>query len=115
MRQKQTAFRNHLNFKELRKADVVKAERQGFEPWRDLHPCRFSRPEADPRNDQVYKEIRDDASGEVPVLVPCPPGAVSGPVFSPELARVLGAWDHLPEAIRTAILALIQAANGHRL
>ena len=20
------------------------AERQGFEPWKDLHPCRFSRP-----------------------------------------------------------------------
>ena len=22
----------------------IVAERQGFEPWKDLHPCRFSRP-----------------------------------------------------------------------
>lgn len=88
------------------------AERVGFEPTSALRHCRFSRPEADPRNDQVYQEIRDDASGEVPVLVPCPPGAVSGPVFSPELARVVDAWDHLPEAIRTAILALVQAGRG---
>jgi hypothetical protein len=45
-------------------------------------------------------------------LVPCPDGAVSGPIFSPELARVIDAWDHLPEAIRTAILALVHAGGG---
>jgi hypothetical protein len=45
----------------------------------------------------------------VPVLVPCPENAISGLVFAPDLARVVDSWDRLPEAIRTAILALIQA------
>lgn len=48
----------------------------------------------------------------MPGLVPYPPGAVSMPAFAPELARVADAWDHLPEAIRAAILALVQAAEG---
>ena len=35
-------------FKARRSTEIIGfglvAERQGFEPWKDLHPCRFSRP-----------------------------------------------------------------------
>jgi hypothetical protein len=48
----------------------------------------------------------------VPVLVPNPPGAVSGPDFPPDLARVVAAWDLLPAAIKAGILALVQATQG---
>ena len=84
----------------------------GFEPTVGFHRHRFSRPDADSRNGQQYRELRDEPSGEVPVLVPWLPDAVSGPIHHPELVRVVDAWDHLPEAIRTAILALVQAAGG---
>jgi len=98
--------------KQLASLGSLEAEREGFEPPVGLPRRRFSRPDNDPRNDQVYQEIRDESSGEVPVLVPSPPGAVSGPPYCPDLARVVGAWDRLPDAIRTAILALVQAAGG---
>jgi len=55
-------------------------------------------------------ELRDDENGEVPVLVPSPTDAVSPAQLPPELARVVAAWDELPEAIRTGILALVDAA-----
>jgi hypothetical protein len=66
----------------------------------------------DPPNDQDYQELRDNASGEVPPVVPCAENAVFRPVFGPDLARVVDAWDCLPAAIRMAILALVQAATG---
>jgi hypothetical protein len=53
-----------------------------------------------------------DAPPEVPVEVPTPPGAVSGPQFPPDLARVVAAWNRLPEAIKAGVLALVQAAGG---
>jgi hypothetical protein len=48
----------------------------------------------------------------VPVEVPSPPGAVSGLQLPPDLARVVTAWDRLPQAIKAGILALVQAAGG---
>ncbi len=38
--------------------------------------------------------------------------AISGPDFPPDLARVVAAWDRLSAAIKTGILALVQAAGG---
>jgi hypothetical protein len=57
-------------------------------------------------------ELRDVSQGEVPTVVPSPPGAVFGPPLPPDLARVVAAWDRLPEAIKAGILALVQAAGG---
>ena len=76
-----------------------------------LPPHRFSRPDPDPSKSQFYKEIRDNQSAEVPTEVPSSSGAVSGPQFPLDLARVVAAWDRLPEAIKAGILALIQASG----
>jgi hypothetical protein len=62
-------------------------------------------------NDKQRLELRDDESGEVTVLVPSPEDGVSSAQHPTDLARVLTAWDQLPEAIRTAILALVDAAH----
>ena len=52
----------------------------------------------------------------VPSLVPSLPGAPSEAHFpapnAPGLAQLLDAWPRLPEAIKTAILALVHAAGG---
>ena len=56
-------------------------------------------------------ELRDGESGEVPVLVPSSEDGVSSAKLPPELARVVAVWDQLPEAIRTGILALVDAAH----
>ena len=57
-------------------------------------------------------ELGQDVPPEVPVEVPTSPGAFSGPQFPLDLARVLAAWDRLPEAIKAGVLALVQAAGG---
>jgi hypothetical protein len=44
-------------------------------------------------------------------VVPSPPGAISGPDFPSDLARVVAIWDRLPDAIKNAILALAAAAQ----
>jgi hypothetical protein len=48
----------------------------------------------------------------VPVLVPSRSEGPSGTVFSPDLARVAAAWEHLPDAIKAAITTLINAASA---
>ena len=45
-------------------------------------------------------------------MVPRPQGADTGTNFPPDLARVVDAWDRLPEAIKAGILALIQAGGS---
>jgi len=58
-------------------------------------------------------ELGQDGPPKVPVEVPTTLlGPVSGPQFPPDLARVVAAWDRLPEAIKAGILALVQAAGG---
>ncbi len=42
-------------------------------------------------------------------MVPSSPDHADTP---PDLARVVDAWERLPEAIKAAILALVQAAEG---
>jgi hypothetical protein len=54
-------------------------------------------------------ELRDGGSGEVPVLVPSSENVVTSTQLSPELERIVAAWDHLPDAIRTGILEIIEA------
>jgi hypothetical protein len=73
---------------------------------------RFSRPEPGSSKDKSYREIRDNQAGEVAVVVPSPSRAVSGPKFPSDLARVVAAWDRLPEAIKAGVLALVQAARA---
>ncbi len=58
------------------------------------------------------KELRHNGGGEVPTMVSRPQGADSGTDLPPDLARVVDAWDRLPEAIKAGILALVQAAGG---
>ncbi len=50
-------------------------------------------------------------SAEVPTVVPSPGGIISDPLFPPDLAGVVDEWDRLPEAIRAAVLTLVQAAR----
>jgi hypothetical protein len=69
-------------------------------------------PATDSRNDQRRKEIRETQNAEVPVVVPSPSEAVSGPDFPPDLARVVAAWPDLPQAIKAGVLALVNAAAG---
>jgi hypothetical protein len=69
-------------------------------------------PAPDLRKGRACKELRDNESGEVPALVPSPSEAASGPVFSPDLARVVAAWPDLPDAIKAGVLAIVQAAGG---
>ncbi len=71
-----------------------------------LSPVRASRNEAN------ANELRDLESGQVPVLVPSPPEGRFGPYFPPDLARVAAAWEHLPDAIKSAITTLIDAASS---
>ena len=45
-------------------------------------------------------------------MVPRLQDADFGPNFPPDLARVVAAWDCLPEVIKAGILALVEAAGG---
>jgi hypothetical protein len=60
--------------------------------------------------------LRDDSNGEVPPVVPTPPDAFetqpTTPPLPADLARLVDVWDSLPEAIRTGILALMDATAG---
>jgi hypothetical protein len=58
------------------------------------------------------KPVTAKANPEVPAVVPGPSGAVSGSQLPPELARRGGRVGCLPQAIKAAVLALVQAAAG---
>jgi hypothetical protein len=73
---------------------------------------RFIKPDNSSPKNQAHQEIRDDHQSEVPAEVPSLSEAVSGPQIPPDLARVVAAWDRLPEAIKAGVLALVQAAGG---
>ncbi len=62
----------------------------------------------DPTSIDTSNELRQDHEAEVPIGVPSSPE----PQFPPDLARVVAAWDRLPEAIKAGVLALVQAAGG---
>jgi hypothetical protein len=49
-------------------------------------------------------------SGELPTVVPWSSGDVARHTLSPDLARVVSVWQHLPEAIRAGILALVETS-----
>ena len=59
--------------------------------------------------------MRDAPLGEVPGVVPSPPGAISAPQFPPDLARVVAAWDRLPPAIKAGVLALMRTVAAEEL
>jgi hypothetical protein len=62
-------------------------------------------------NAQAYQEIRESETGEVPTVVPSPPGAATGPDFPPDLAHVVAIWEGLPDAIKRAIITLTLAVQ----
>ena len=68
---------------------------------------RFRRLKAQNRNDQHDLELRQTAECVVPTMVPSPQETES----DPDLARLNAAWATLPAPIRTAILALLDAAG----
>jgi hypothetical protein len=62
--------------------------------------------------------LRERPEGEVPTVVPTPPEAAetppAPPTFDANLARVVTAWPSLPEALKSAVLAIMKAAEGFR-
>jgi hypothetical protein len=84
---------------------------EGLEP---SQPCGYwiLNPARDSRNEQRRKEIRETQNAKVPVVVPSSSGVVSGPDFPPDLARVVGAWPALADAIKIAVLTLVDASTA---
>jgi hypothetical protein len=76
------------------------------------HLRRAVSPAIDLRNPQREQEFGDDANPVVPTVVPCPSQAEKQPKLPPDLAHLLAGWDQLPEAIRTGILAMVNAAGS---
>ena len=62
------------------------------------------------RNDAPTQELANDANGQVPILVPSPSETEIAAFLGPELARVRAVWCGLPDAIKSAILALVDTA-----
>ena len=82
------------------------AERQGFEPWMDLHPCRFSRPDPHRGNVIADKELQSTPPG-------CCTKCCTPPLndqLPPELKNLVTAWATLPVHIRQAIMSLVAAS-----
>ncbi|MCC7475108.1 MAG: hypothetical protein IT425_06905 [Pirellulales bacterium] len=63
------------------------------------------------RKDLTDQELANDENAGVPVLVPRPESAEPSAPIDPALARVVAAWDDLPEAIKLAILTLVDVAS----
>jgi hypothetical protein len=59
-------------------------------------------------------ELRQTSDAVVPVLVPSASDPAQEPQIPADLARLGAEWDRLPDAIKNAILALVQAAQGPR-
>ena len=62
------------------------------------------------RNDQHNEELRDALQTEVPAMVPCSQCGKGTSSLSPDLASLVDAWGHLPDAIRKAILTLVETS-----
>ena len=94
----------------MQKAPRFSVPEAGLEPAR---PCGhwILSSDAASRKDQTDQELANDENAEVPVLVPRPNSADVSASIDPALARVEAAWDDLPEAIKSAILTLVDAAN----
>ncbi len=62
------------------------------------------------------KDLRQPPKGEVPTVVPSSLRSDSGPFPAasddPVLAQITAGWADLPKAVKTGLLALIQAAGG---
>jgi hypothetical protein len=56
--------------------------------------------------------LRQTPDAPVPVLVPTASEPAPSPYFPADLARLGADWERLSDAIKTAILALVQAAKG---
>jgi hypothetical protein len=62
--------------------------------------------------------LRESANGEVPSVVPTSPEAAETQpatrTLDADLSRVLAAWPNLPQALKAAVLALVNAAGAVR-
>ncbi len=70
-------------------------------------------PDAESRKAGTGQELAKDENAEVPVLVPRPSEAEISAPDDPELARALAAWGERSDAIRAAILALVDTSHNH--
>src|SRR5690606_23494871 len=59
-------------------------------------------------------ELRQTPDAVVPVLLPSASEPAPSPQFPADLARLGAEWERLPDGIKAAILALVQAAQGPR-
>ena len=59
-------------------------------------------------------QLEPTPTPEVPTVVPSVPTGTSSPSLPPEIAKIAAAWNHLPEAVRAGITAMIDAANAGR-
>ena len=84
----------------------------GLEPTLGC-PNWILNPDGEPPNSATVQEIGHDANAKVPVLVPHRSNAA--PLASSDfyLSRVVAAWDTLPYVIKTAVIALIEAAQNN--
>ncbi len=57
-------------------------------------------------------ELRQTSDAVVPTVVPSASEPVPSPQLPTDLARIVATWERLPNAIKAAILALVQAAVG---
>jgi hypothetical protein len=84
---------------------TLTAERQGFEPWVPLRGLRFSRPVHNRPNDGSAQQLTENHSAVLPACLP------ENVETDPELARLVERWPTLPEPIRRAIVAMVEAAG----
>jgi hypothetical protein len=59
------------------------------------------------RNARKDLELREAENGVVPTMVP----TIVPTTHDPDLARLVAVWHQLPDAIRAAIAALVQASG----
>jgi hypothetical protein len=56
-------------------------------------------------------ELRQTPDAVVPTVVPSASEPAKEPHLPADLTRIVATWDHLPDAIKSAILALVQATQ----
>ena len=78
----------------------------GFEPTRNLRPCRFSRPVAESRNELTAQQVESNGLRVLPDSLP-----FDVPT-DPELASLVQAWTTLPNHIKAAVMALVATAQN---
>ncbi len=87
-------------------------EQEGFEPPEPLGSMVFKTTEANSQGESST-ELTDPAESRLQTSLQTNPenGPNPGPNHPTDLAEIMAVWPHLPEHIKAAIMALIQASN----